>query len=125
MRILLDTHIYLWWLADSPALTQEAREIIEAAETVHVSTTSLWEAVVKIGLGKLVAKPQDLVTGIRESGFEALPVTPEHILALSNLADHHRDPFDRMLIAQAISEPLHLITADRVLPAYSDLVIKV
>jgi PIN domain nuclease of toxin-antitoxin system len=125
MRILLDTHIYLWWLDDSPQLSQAARTMIREAETVYISSATLWEAVIKIGLGKLDADPADLVTGIRESGFEPLPITPEHTLVLPRLANHHKDPFDRMLIAQAISEPLRLITMDGVLSAYSELVIQV
>jgi PIN domain nuclease of toxin-antitoxin system len=125
MRILLDTHIYLWWLEDSPQLSQTARTMISEAETVYISSATLWEAVIKIGLGKLEADPAKLVTGIRESGFEPLPIPPEHTLALPGLANHHKDPFDRILIAQAISEPLRLITMDGVLSAYSDLVIQV
>ncbi len=125
MRILLDTHIYLWWLDDSPQLSPATHTMIREAETVYISSATLWEAVIKIGLGKLEADPAELVTGIRESGFEPLPITPEHALALTGLANHHKDPFDRMLIAQAISEPLRLVTMDRVLSAYSELVIQV
>lgn len=125
MRILLDTHIYLWWLDDSPLLSPTARKMIEEAEIVYVSAASIWETVIKIGLGKLEADPADLVAGIRESGFEPLPITPEHTLALSRLADHHKDPFDRMLLSQSITEPLRLITADALLPAYSELVTRV
>jgi PIN domain nuclease of toxin-antitoxin system len=125
MRVLLDTHIYLWWLDDSPLLAPTARKIIEEAEIVYVSAASIWEAVIKIGLGKLEVDPADLVAGIRESGFEPLPITPEHALALSRLADHHKDPFDRMLLSQSITEPLRLITADALLPAYSELVTRV
>jgi PIN domain nuclease of toxin-antitoxin system len=125
VRVLLDTHIYLWWLNDSPQLSQAARTIIREAETVYISSASLWEAVIKIGLGKLEADPAELAAGIRESGFESLPITAEHTLALPGLANHHKDPFDRMLIAQAISEPLHLVTIDGVMSAYSELVIQV
>jgi len=125
LRILLDTHIYLWWLDDSPQLSPAARTMIQEAETVYISSATLWEAVIKIGLGKLEADPAELVTGISESGFEPLPITPEHALALTGLANHHKDPFDRMLIAQAISEPLRLVTMDAVLSAYSELVIQV
>ena len=125
MRILLDTHIYLWWLDDAPQLSVAARTMIREAETVYISSATLWEAVIKIGLGKLEADPAELVTGIRESGFEPLPITPEHALALTRLANHHKDPFDRILIAQAISEPLRLVTMDGVLSAFSELVIQV
>ena len=125
MRILLDTHIYLWWLDDSPLLSAEARKMITDADSVYVSAASLWEAVIKISLGKLEAVPSDLAEGIRESGFEPLPITPEHTLALSRLAHFHKDPFDRMLLAQSLGEPLRLLTADALLPPYSELVIKV
>ncbi|NMC75430.1 MAG: type II toxin-antitoxin system VapC family toxin [Geobacteraceae bacterium] len=125
MRILLDTHIYLWWLDDSPLLSAEARKMITDADSVYVSAASLWEAVIKISLGKLEAVPSDLAEGIRESGFEPLPITPEHTLALSHLSHFHKDPFDRMLLAQSLGEPLRLLTADALLPPYSELVIKV
>ncbi len=125
MRILLDTHVYLWWLADSPQLSRTGRTMIREAESVYISSATIWEAIIKIGLGKLEADPHELVTGIRESGFEPLPISPEHALALSGLANHHKDPFDRMLVAQAVSEPLHLLTVDGVLSTYSELVIQV
>lgn len=125
MRILLDTHVYLWWLEDSPRLSSEARRLIAEAESVHVSSASLWEAVIKIGLGRLEADPADLVAGIRKSGFIPLPITPEHTLALPGLSAHHKDPFDRMLLCQAITEPLRLVTTDGLLQSYSDLVIEV
>jgi PIN domain nuclease of toxin-antitoxin system len=125
MRLLLDTHVYLWWLADAPALGKAARERIMKAEAVFVSAASIWESVIKIGIGKLQADPDELLRGIGESGFESLPVTPEHAAALMRLADHHKDPFDRILLSQAITEPLYFLTADKALEAYSDLVVKV
>jgi len=125
MRVLLDTHIYLWWLEDSPELSNNARKMIEDAEKVFVSSASLWEAIIKIGIGKLQAVPAELVAGIRESGFEELPITSEHTLSVFNLANHHKDPFDRMLVAQAISEPLHFLTVDAILTSYSKLVITI
>jgi PIN domain nuclease of toxin-antitoxin system len=125
MRILLDTHIYLWWLEDSPLLSKAARKVIDGAVTVYVSSASLWEAMIKISLGKLEADPAELVAGIRASGFIPLPIAPEHTLTLASLAHHHKDPFDRMLLCQAITEPLRLVTADRLLQSYSDLVITV
>ena len=125
MRILLDTHIYLWWLEDSPLLSKAARKVIDGAVSVYVSSASLWEAMIKISLGKLEADPAELVAGIRASGFIPLPITPEHTLTLARLAHHHKDPFDRMLLCQAITEPLRLVTADSLLQSYSDLVITV
>ena len=123
MKLLLDTHIYLRWLDDSPALPASARKMIETAETVFVSSASLWESAIKSGIGKLDVNQEELVSGIRESGFVELPVRSEHTVALLRLANHHKDPFDRMLLAQALSEPLHLLTADSILARYSELVI--
>lgn len=125
MKLLLDTHVYLWWLADSASLSAAAREKIIGADTVFVSAASVWEAIIKIGVGKLKADPEGVFRGIVESGFEPLPVTPEHALALTRLADHHRDPFDRILLAQAITEPLYFLTADKFLATYSSLVVEV
>ena len=125
MRILLDTHIYLWWLEDSAHLTPDIRKMIEDAETVYISSASLWEAIIKIGLGKLQAVPSELLAGIHGSGFEELPIRSEHTLAVFDLDSHHKDPFDRMLVAQAITEPLHLLTVDSILASYSSLVIVV
>ena len=125
MKILLDTHVYLWWVADSRSLSKAARERIAGADAVFVSAASIWEAIIKIGIGKLAADPAALVRGIAWSGFDSLPVTPEHALALTRLRDHHKDPFDRILLAQAITEPLYFLTADRALSVYSDLVLTV
>lgn len=125
MKLLLDTHIYLWWLADSPALPTSARKMIATAEKVYISSASLWESAIKTGIGKLDVSQEDLVAGILESGFAELPVRSEHTVALLRLDNHHKDPFDRMLIAQALSEPLHLLTADSILTRYSALVISV
>jgi PIN domain nuclease of toxin-antitoxin system len=125
VKILLDTHVYLWWVADSRSLPTAARKKIAGADAVFVSAASIWEAIIKIGIGKLAADPAALVRGITGSGFEPLPVTPEHALALTRLRDHHKDPFDRILLAQAITEPLYFLTADRALSVYSDLVLTV
>jgi len=125
MRILLDTHVYLWWCEDSPALSPKARTIIEEAETVYISSATLWEIAVKIGIGKFEGNLNDLTRNIKASGFEELSVKVAHTLELPGLALHHKDPFDRMLIAQAISEPLQLITHDAILVKYTPLVILV
>jgi PIN domain nuclease of toxin-antitoxin system len=124
-RILLDTHVYLWWLDDSPKLSNKARKLIENAEIVYVSSASIWEAVIKIGTGKLdlEATPEELIEGIERSGFVELPILAEHALTVYGLANHHKDPFDRMLVAQAISGPLLLLTVDPEVQKYSpDLV---
>lgn len=122
MRILLDTHIYLWWLQDHPKLSALAREKIMSATEVYVSSASIWEATIKIGIGKLVADIDDLVAQIAQNGFLELPVSARHAMQLRHLAEHHRDPFDRMLVAQAMCEPLRLLTADAQVARYSELV---
>ncbi len=125
MRILLDTHLYLWWLADSPRLSETARERIRTADAVYVSSASLWEMAIKINLGKLQANLTEVAEQIHASGFEELPVLAAHAVQLLSLPNLHRDPFDRLLVAQALSEPLHLLTADQVLAGYSPLVVMV
>jgi PIN domain nuclease of toxin-antitoxin system len=122
MRILLDTHIYLWWLQDSPKLSQRGRAAIVAAAEVYVSSASLWEAAIKISIGKLEADITVLAAQIALSGFIELPVSAKHAIQLAQLPELHRDPFDRMLVAQAMCEPLRLLTADAQLAPYSELV---
>ena len=122
MRLLLDTQIYLWYLADSPKLSKKTRAEIGEADEVFVSAASIWEASIKIGIGGLRAAPLDLVAGIEASGFVELPVSAKHAATVATLPPHHRDPFDRLLIAQAIHEPMRLLTADGLLKRYSDLV---
>ncbi|MCM0045493.1 MAG: type II toxin-antitoxin system VapC family toxin [Burkholderiaceae bacterium] len=122
MKLLLDTHIYLWWLINATALPRRAGELIAEAEAVFVSTVSIWEAGIKWQAGKLPVAPEDLATGIGQCGFAELPVMAPHAVAASRLPLHHRDPFDRMLIAQAMAEPLHFVTSDRALGEYSSLV---
>ena len=122
MRLLLDTQTYLWFVADLPKLSKEARAAIEDSDEVFVSAASIWEATIKVAIGRLQAAPGDLVAGIAASGFVELPVSARHAAAVAALPMHHRDPFDRMLIAQALDEPMRLLTADSLLKAYSDLV---
>lgn len=123
MRLLLDTHIVLWALADAPQLKPATRRLIEAADEVHVSAASIWEVAIKARLGKIVADPAELAAAITESGFLELPVSAAHAAGVAGLPLHHHDPFDRLLLAQALAEPLRLLTADAVLAAYSDLVL--
>ena len=122
MNLLLDTHIYLWWLIDSPALPQRAHRMIEEADQVFVSVVSIWEAGIKWRAGTLPVAPQVLVEGMNQNALSALPMNMAHTLQLTQLPDHHRDPFDRMLVAQAMVEPLVLLTSDRALADYGDLV---
>ena len=122
MRLLLDTQIYLWFLADSTRLSKAARLKIKNADEVLVSAASIWEASIKAALGKLSADPAKLVEGIQASGFTELPIRSSHGALVATLPAHHRDPFDRMLVAQAMVEPAHLLTADSTLGQYSELV---
>lgn len=125
MRLLLDTHIYLWVVMDSPRLAAAARSAIESAEQTFVSAASIWEIGIKARLGKIEADPDQLVAAIENSGFVELPVRAVHAAAAARLPLHHNDPFDRLLVAQAVSEPLRLLTADAALVRYSDLVVVV
>lgn len=123
MRLLLDTQVYLWYLADSRKLSRKARSVVAGADEVFVSAASIWEAAIKAGIGKLHAAIDELAAGIESSGFTELRVSALHAARVSVLPHHHRDPFDRLLVAQAIHEPLHLLTADAELPRYSDLIV--
>ncbi len=125
MKVLLDTHIAIWLMRDAAELSAAARREIAAASDVFVSSASIWEATIKAGIGKLPVDPARLQSQLLLAGVQPLPVTWAHAVALRALPMHHRDPFDRMLIAQAMSEPLHLLTHDAALRAYSDLVIAV
>jgi PIN domain nuclease of toxin-antitoxin system len=122
MRLLLDTHVYLWWLQDHPSLSKEARTKIVSATDVYISSASIWEASIKAGTGKLDVDVDQLVVEIANSGFRELPISAKHAAAVRRLPDIHRDPFDRILVAQALCEPLRLITNDSVLTNYSELV---
>lgn len=125
MRLLLDTHIFLWAIEASPSLKAPARRAIDSADQVYVSAASVWEIAIKSRLGKVEADPDDILAAIDQSGFLELPVRSVHAAAVSRLALHHRDPFDRLLVAQAVTEPLRLLTADAVLSRYSDTVLLV
>ncbi len=113
MRLLLDTHALLWWLADDPALSRSARDAIAAADSeVFVSAASAWEISIKTALGKLTA-PSDLEHQLQSSRFEPLSITIAHGYAAGSLPRHHDDPFDRLLLAQAKAEDLVVVTRDR------------
>lgn len=122
MQILLDTHIFVWWLKDDHQLSKQARIAITDAEMVYVSSVSIWEAAIKIQLGKLDANIRELVDSIESEGFVELPLKSKQAAIVTKLPTIHRDPFDRMLVAQAISEPLRLLTSDKILKDYSELV---
>lgn len=122
MRLLLDTHIYLWVVKNDRHLTKAVRHKIADADEVYVSSATIWEAAIKVKLGKLDVNIDALTDAISESGFTELPITARHAAYVTQLPDLHRDPFDRILIAQAINEPLRLLTCDGILKRYSDLV---
>lgn len=122
MRLLLDTHAVLWALAGSDRI-DPVRDMILSPETqVHVSVASWWEIAIKATLGKLDADVTVLRKASEESGFFELPVLGPHIETLARLPMLHRDPFDRLLLSQAISEPMTFLTSDDRLPQYSSLV---
>jgi len=128
MNLLLDTHIALWAIADSPKLPQEARDLIQSPKTnVWISAASVWEIAIKrsLGRGDMPITSQDAVRYFHESGYRFLAVEAEHALAVETLPAHHQDPFDRILVAQALVEPMRLLTHDPAIARYSDTVIKI
>lgn len=123
MRLLLDTQIFLWWLTDSRRLGKAARERIESADEVYVSAASIVECEQKIAAGLLEADADDLAAGIRASGFLELPVRARPAAAAASLKRlDGADFFDRLLVAQAMAEPLRFLTANTALRQYSELV---
>lgn len=116
-RLLLDTHTFLWWRGEPSRLPAEVRSRIATADIVFVSAASAWEAAIKISLGRLEL-PDTFEAGVIASGFEKLLITFAHAEHSAALPIHHRDPFDRMLIAQAQAEGLTLVTHDRQLKLY-------
>jgi PIN domain nuclease of toxin-antitoxin system len=128
MNVLLDTHVALWAITDSPKLFQKAREIIQSSKsTVWVSAASVWEIAIKYALGRgdMPVSSQEAMTYFRESGYRFLPVEAEHAAAVQDLPTHHQDPFDRILVAQALMEPMRLMTHDPLVALYSDTIIKI
>ena len=123
MRLLLDTHIAIWLARDADELKPAARRLIQDADAVFVSSASIWEVTIKVALGKLPVDPQRFADQLQLAGIEPLPVTWAHAIAVHKLPMLHKDPFDRLLIAQAMSEPMHLLSQDAALTAYSSLVI--
>jgi PIN domain nuclease of toxin-antitoxin system len=117
LSLLLDTHAFIWWRSGNPALGIGARAAIAAAERVAVSAASAWEAAIKISQGKLKL-PERFADGVARSGFVPMPVAFVHAEQVALLPWHHRDPFDRMLVAQAKVEGLTIVTADRIFSAY-------
>jgi PIN domain nuclease of toxin-antitoxin system len=125
VKLLLDTPVLLWWLGNDPSLSGPARELISDPENaVFVSAVSLWEIRLKQSLGKL-RLPADFEDRLEEEPFESLPLMAGHTRELVLLPWHHRDPFDRMLIAQARAAGLRLVTRDAVVAKYGEMVVLV
>ena len=118
MKFLLDTHLLLWWLSNNALLPAQARQLIgDPNNTIFVSAVSLWEIWLKSSIGKLRV-PSDFDQKLAAEPFQSLPLRAEHTGTVAMLVWHHRDPFDRMLIAQAQTEKLVLLTVDSVLKSY-------
>jgi PIN domain nuclease of toxin-antitoxin system len=121
VRLLLDTHLLLWALAAPSKLSAATRKQIESAE-VYASAASIWEISIKSALGKLDADVAEILAAIEPAGFALLPITGVHAAKVAALPALHKDPFDRMLLAQALSEPMILFTNDGALRPYGSLV---
>jgi PIN domain nuclease of toxin-antitoxin system len=121
VKLLLDTHVLIWWVSDAARLSPDAIRAVSAPDNqVLISVVSVWEMVVKVGLGKLVVNPnvRELIQQQLDQGIGVLPLLLEHVTALETLPNLHKDPFDRALVAQAIAEQAHLVTNDRILHDY-------
>lgn len=125
MRVLLDIHILLWSLNDDPRLSSKALRLIENAADVYVSAATFWEMAIKVSMGKLDVDLDEIRDHCLESGFIQLPITSEHAIAVKELEPHHKEPFDRLIVATAISEPMKLLTSDPQVAHYSPLAILV
>ncbi len=121
MRILLDTHLLLWALGSPSKLSAKARRRIDSSE-VFASAASIWEVSIKSALGKIEADPTEVLSGIEPAGFDHLHVTGEHAAKVALLKAIHKDPFDRLLVAQAWVERMILLTDDAALGAYGDFI---
>ena len=128
MNLLLDRHVALWAITDSPRLSSRARELIESPRSnIWVSVASVWEIAIKhsLGRGDMPVSGLDAARYFRESGYRLLPIEAEHAAAVEELPAHHQDPFDRLLVAQALTEPMRLMTHDPQVARYSDTIIEV
>jgi len=125
VRLLVDTHVLLCAASEPERLPASFRQRLESpANDVFFSAASIWELAIKVSIGRLsLPVPlEEITAAVLRMGFEELPVTAAHAARVSRLPLHHRDPFDRLLIAQALHEPMHFLTLDRTLERYSDLV---
>ncbi|MDX2052158.1 MAG: type II toxin-antitoxin system VapC family toxin [Polyangiaceae bacterium] len=122
MRLLLDTHAFLWWWVDDDRLLPKTRALISHADEVFVSAASTWEMAIKLRLGKLKFQGR-FDEAVSTCGFTELPVRSAHSELVRALPQHHRDPFDRMLISQALLERLSLVSCDEAMNAYDVAVV--
>ncbi|PZU96726.1 MAG: PIN domain nuclease [Pseudanabaena sp.] len=122
MKVLLDTHAFLWWVADDPQISTNAKDIISNPDNeVYFSVVNAWEIIIKVGTGKLsLSEPPEtyIPSRIASNQFEILPVQMSHILRINSLPNFHKDPFDRLLIAQSLVEDLSMITVDSAIGQY-------
>jgi len=125
MKLLLDTHIFYWTLYEKNRQPTLAVKLILDADAVFVSAASLWEIAIKIGIGKLRGDLDEMIANLEPAGLFELPISKHHTAQVAKLPLLHSDPFDRMLVAQATSELMYLLTVDARLPQYSNLVIRV
>jgi PIN domain nuclease of toxin-antitoxin system len=121
MRVLLDTHLLLWALGSPLKLSADTRKLLDTSE-VYVSAASIWEISIKAATGKLKADAAEILAAIQPAGLNLLPITGDHAARVARLPAHHKDPFDRILVAQAVTEPMILLTNDKGLERYGDLV---
>ena len=122
MRVLLDTHIVIWSLSEPDKLSNEAKTLINNADQLCVSSASIWEMAIKSSLGKLEADLDAIVSELQRLGVIELAISWQHVKQVKLLPHHHRDPFDRLIVSQAICEPLVLLSHDKILAEYTDLV---
>lgn len=121
MKILLDTHAFIWFVEDDPSLDKNTKQIIEkTSNTIYLSIASIWEMAIKMQLKKLIVDRtiKEIIDSAILNGFELLPILPEHIIQLPNLELYHRDPFDRIIIAQALTENQRIISKDKIFDKY-------
>ena len=122
MRLLVDTLVALWWVTADRKLSKSAREILVSPDNdVLVSAASYWEVAIKTSLGRIDVALGELRNALQEDGFQELAIEVPHTIQLLSLPDHHRDPFDRLLIAQSIVEGSRHVTADQAIMAYDDV----
>lgn len=126
MRILLDTHLMLWWLGGDRRLPRQADQLIaDSGNEVYVSAASIWEVAIKSALGRIEGDVAEIEAMLDPSGLLQLPINGKHAAQVSKLPLYHQDPFDRMLVAQSLIEPMRLVTHDRALAKYGEMVILV